>query len=74
MDPEVVLAAQHVDSGRRIVLRQHQIIARKRKLGLATDSAKSLLTTFEASQAMFEEHLRALLDEQDHKPKPATIK
>ena len=59
----VALAAHHVHLGRRIILRQRQLIAKEQALGLSTEQSESLLATFEASQVIFEEHFAALIKE-----------
>ena len=53
-------AARHVVAGRRIIERQHRLIARQRDLGHDTVASVSLLHRFQRTQAIFESDLAAI--------------
>jgi hypothetical protein len=57
----LILARRHVAGGRQIVERQ-QLLVRKR--GVNTAEALKLLALFEATQAIFEDDLDRLLQEE----------
>ena len=57
----IVLAQRHVDSGRAIIKRQNDLIARLSEQQLSTVTAINLLGSFERTQAIFEDDLAALL-------------
>ena len=51
------LAQRHVDTGRRIIARQRQLIAELKAHNHSTKQYESLLSAFETSQAIFESDL-----------------
>jgi hypothetical protein len=51
--------------GRRIILRQQQLIVENQALDLSTEQSESLLAIFQVSQRIFEEHFAALLKSRD---------
>jgi len=55
------LAEQHVELGRRIVERQHKIIATMKATQLDTGSSEQLLTVLMVSQKIFEDDLARLI-------------
>ncbi|MGY3610110.1 hypothetical protein [Bradyrhizobium sp. Leo121] len=57
----LILARRHVARGRQIVERQ-QLLVRKRRVNTA--EARKLLALFEATQAIFEDDLDRLLQEE----------
>jgi hypothetical protein len=63
LDQLIERAARHVESGRRIVERQRNLI----ESGPTLPGALDLLASFERSQAIFEEDLARLLKERDKK-------
>ena len=60
----IAMAFRHVQQGRAIIERQHQLIDRRRKGGHSTDFSESLLAQFEQTQAIFEDDLAHLQRQQ----------
>ena len=54
------MALRYVETGRRIVDQQRDLVARRKALGVDTDTNEDLLGTLERSQLMFEEALADL--------------
>jgi hypothetical protein len=48
--------------GRRTVEHQRQLVAHQKATGRDTTSSEALLATFERSLAIFEDHLRAIME------------
>jgi hypothetical protein len=61
LDQNIAVAVRHVDQGRRIVEAQKKRMAK----GADGSNSEQLLKTFEASLAIFEEHLTRLLRARD---------
>jgi hypothetical protein len=51
------LALKHLESGRRIIERQRQLIARRKAIGANTNESERLLESFEHSQMIFDQDL-----------------
>jgi hypothetical protein len=63
MDPYIdrrALAREHVNKGRRIVVRQRQLIHEIQARGGDIEDAEALLSTFRRSLALFEDDLARL--------------
>ena len=54
------LALKHVETGRRIIARQRELIKRQIARGVDTATSESLLRAFERSQMIFEHDLADL--------------
>jgi hypothetical protein len=54
------MARQHVIEGRRVVVAQQELIARRKAKGEDTSNDERLLRRFEQNLAIFEEDLKAL--------------
>jgi hypothetical protein len=61
MSERLILARRHVARGRQIVERQQLLVGKRR---VNTAEARKLLALFEATQAIFEDDLDRLLQEE----------
>ena len=61
-ETELAMAERHVREGRRAVVRQREIVARKKAAGQNSVMSQTLLDTFERTLAAFEEYLAAIRD------------
>lgn len=59
-ETEIQMVQRHVREGRDILVRQHAVVDRLQGGGFATDRAEALLSEFQNSQALHEEHLARL--------------
>ena len=63
MDRTLSLAQQHVTEGRRIVERQREIARQHEVDGRDAERAEAVLDAFERTLAIFEEHLRSMMQD-----------
>jgi len=61
----IAAARRHVETGRAIIDRQRNVIAKKLGWDLDASAAQQLLAQFETSQAIFEEDLERLVRNQN---------
>jgi len=61
----IAAARRHVETGRAIIDRQRNVIAKKLGWDLDASAAQQLLVQFETSQAIFEEDLERLVRNQN---------
>ena len=57
----IAMAQRHVAIGRDVIVRQRNVVAKKRDPGVDASFAQQLLARFEQSQAMFEDDLERLI-------------
>jgi hypothetical protein len=62
-DSELRMALRHVNTGRRCILRQADVIATLRGKDLPIEEAESVLHWLEETQRGFEDHYRKLLSD-----------
>lgn len=62
-ESEVRMALRHVDTDRRCIMRQLDVIATLRGRGLPTEQAETVLQWLEETQSEFEQHYRRLLSD-----------
>ena len=60
LETELAMVERHVREGKRHVARQHEIIEVLRRRGANTDTAETLLVTFETALAAHVAHLTSL--------------
>jgi hypothetical protein len=60
-ETELQMVQRHVRKGRGILVRQRAVVDKLQRRGFATDWAEALLSEFQKSQALHEEHLARLV-------------
>jgi hypothetical protein len=65
-----LMAGRHVASARRIVARQHELVARLKAAGCSTKDAEYTLGLFVGALAIFEQHERELFDKKHTRIEP----